>query len=68
MSDKAVVARLPECDIHAARGEPEVTARYDGKTTHGPWAHMCSDCFSAHGVGLGTGRGQELVVDKEGQT
>lgn len=30
----------------------------DGKTTDGPWAIMCKECFKVHGVGLGTGRGQ----------
>lgn len=30
----------------------------DGKTRGGPWANMCEQCFSKHGVGLGTGRGQ----------
>jgi hypothetical protein len=30
----------------------------DGKTTDGPWAIMCLECFKVHGVGLGTGRGQ----------
>jgi len=33
---------------------------YDGKTTQGPWATMCKSCFSANGVGLGTGKGQEF--------
>ena len=30
----------------------------DGKTKRGPWANMCEHCFNAHGVGLGTGKGQ----------
>lgn len=32
---------------------------YDGKTDMGPWAVMCDMCFHDHGVGLGTGMGQQ---------
>jgi len=32
----------------------------DGKTTLGPWANMCEDCYKGYGVGLGTGRGQRF--------
>jgi hypothetical protein len=31
----------------------------DGKTVHGPWALMCMDCYRDHGMGFGTGRGQQ---------
>jgi hypothetical protein len=62
MSTEVVVSALPDCDIcKAVRGE-QVAARYDGKTVHGPWAYMCEEHFDSHGVGLGTGRGQRLVV------
>jgi hypothetical protein len=37
-------------------------AQYDGKTTAGPWANMCDEHFAIHGIGLGTGLGQRLVV------
>lgn len=30
----------------------------DGRTHFGPWAVMCEDCASMHGVGLGLGKGQ----------
>ena len=33
----------------------------DGKTVRGPWGIMCLKCHGAHGVGLGTGRGQRYV-------
>jgi hypothetical protein len=42
-----------------------VPARYDGATVHGPWAYMCEEHFQSDGVGLGTGRGQLLVLPGE---
>jgi len=63
------VASLPKCDVHIAyrlAGAGTVLARYDGATTEGPWANMCQDCFNWKGVGLGTGRGQLLVLREEG--
>lgn len=66
MSDTAYVSKLPTCDIHELQlGETGVIAEYDGKTKQGPWANMCASCFEAHGVGLGTGRGQRLVVGEK---
>lgn len=53
---KVTVLALPDCDFCGD------TAHYDGKTKLGPWGHMCESCFHKHGVGLGLGRGQELVV------
>lgn len=50
------VGALPECDCC---GE---TAHYDAKTTAGPWAYLCAVCLDQHGVGLGVGCGQRLVV------
>jgi len=37
-------------------------AHYDGRTDRGPWAYMCESHFNSRGMGLGTGRGQELIV------
>jgi glutaredoxin len=50
------VVTLPGCDFcHAP-------ARYDTKTTQGPWAYACGACYERHGVGrLGLGLGQMLV-------
>ena len=31
----------------------------DGKTIFGPWAIMCENCHTTHGVGLGIGLGQK---------
>lgn len=53
---KVDVPELPDCDFCGD------VAHYDGKTKFGPWANMCLNCFRTHGVGLGLGQGQELVV------
>jgi glutaredoxin len=58
-STTTTVYHLPACDFC------NKTARYDGKTIHGPWANMCPDCFSVHGLGLGTGLGQQLILAKQ---
>ena len=59
MSTKVKVAVLPKCDIC----QNEI-AKYDAMTTRGPWAYQCESCFADYGVGLGLGKGQELVVAK----
>lgn len=59
MSTIAQVSVMPKCDICTA-----VEAKYDAMTTRGPWAYMCQGCFGDYGVGLGLGRGQELVLCK----
>ncbi len=56
MSDQVEVTELPKCDICGD------TAKYDGRTIHGPWANMCQTHFDVNGVGLGTGKGQRLVL------
>lgn len=62
-SEEVEVASLPTCDIHKfEKGQDGVEAKYDGKTVMGPWANMCEECFQQYGSGLGTGRGQRLVV------
>lgn len=53
---QVVVPELPKCDFC------EGIAIYDGKTKMGPWANMCPYHFKAHGIGLGLGRGQELIL------
>lgn len=60
-----VVDKLPHCDICEAKGHEGVSAHYDGKTFLGPWANMCAKHFKSYGVGLGLGRGQELVLEEE---
>lgn len=53
-----VLDERPCCDICHERA-----AAIDGATTHGPWAYMCVPCHEAHGVGLGLGRGQRLLIN-----
>ena len=61
MSTRAYVKSLPECDFCSVK-DVETDAQYDGRTVFGSWANMCIAHFGQYGTGLGTGRGQELVV------
>ena len=56
-----VVPEIRNCDM--CHQDPPVPAYADGKTTFGPWANMCKPCFEIHGVGLGLGMGQELLLE-----
>lgn len=38
----------------------------DGRTKMGPWANMCYKCYKQHGVGLGTGSGQQWELQTTG--
>lgn len=40
-------------------------AKYDGKTKTGPWAFMCNQHFKQYGLGLGLGKGQQLILKEE---
>ena len=59
--ERSYLAKLPRCDFCSAKAE------YDGKTRDGPWAYMCEAHFRLRGIGLGVGRGQRLVEDKNQQ-
>lgn len=64
--EAVIVPALPVCDlcIHIdgkTIGAASV-AEYDGKTVNGPWANMCTAHFTRYGLGLGTGRGQRLLL------
>lgn len=63
MSDHttAPVAVIPPCDFCKRLNilEPSTV---DGKTHVGLWAYMCEGDFQIHGVGLGLGKGQRLVL------
>ena len=59
MSTTTQVTALPPCDICTGQ-----TARYDAMTYTGQWGYMCHECFKEHGVGLGLGKGQELILCK----
>ena len=76
MTTTARVSKLPECDlcqmetvdrylIHGDSYHPPEEARYDGKTTSGPWGYMCERHFRTDGVGLGLGKGQRLITESE---
>lgn len=56
---ETVVKELPKCDFC------EQKARYNGKTKMKPWAYMCAVHFGEHGIGLGLGMGQKLVLKGE---
>ena len=58
MSTQVEVSSLPKCDFCLA------DAKYDAKTTLGPWANMCETHFRQFGMGLGTGKGQKLILKK----
>ncbi len=59
MGTRVRVIEYPKCDFC------ELSARYDGKTIYGPWANMCFHHFMNYGIGLGTGKGQRLVMEDE---
>jgi len=52
------------CDVC---GEKELDELYDAKTRFGPWGTLCPDCFEAHGLGVGQGRGQHYRMDFHGR-
>ena len=64
MGDTAYIFKAVDCDFCNMLGL-KVEANYDGKTVDGPWAYMCNEHFAARGIGLGTGRGQRLIVGEK---
>ncbi len=59
---EARVHQLPKCSFCDNK------ASYDFKTKHGPWGYGCESCYNEHkvpGSGLGTGKGQRLIVSDE---
>jgi uracil-DNA glycosylase len=65
MSREAYVSELPACDICKHEQDRITEAHYDGRTTTGQWANMCDVHFATRGIGLGTGRGQKLIVGEK---
>jgi hypothetical protein len=53
------VSKIPFCDFPHAR---TAFAAYEGATAGGPWAYMCVAHFRVHGIGIGLGKGQRLVL------
>jgi len=65
VSEQVTVDALPPCDFCPPSANRK--AVIDGKTKQGPWANMCALHFARHGVGLGTGLGQRLVLSEGGE-
>ena len=73
-NEYTIVDQLPLCDLHHAYdptngvainppNNEQVYARYDAQQRYDSrWAYMCEDHFTAVGVGLGTGKGQRLIL------
>lgn len=53
------VTTIPKCDFCRE------TAYADAKTTIGPWAYLCKRHLRTHGIGLGLGKGQQLIKEEE---
>lgn len=62
MSSQVKVDVLPDCDFCARENKKKI-AVYDAATVYGPWANMCRAHFAQYGIGLGTGRGQQLILN-----
>lgn len=57
----AEVPQIPDCDMCV----DGTRAEYDAKTSQGPWAYMCRNHYGQWGIGLGTGKGQRLILKEE---
>lgn len=64
MSDTVQMDHIPMCDLHKmdTRSPQLIEAVYDAKMLEGPWAYLCQSCYDLHGVGLGLGKGQRLIL------
>jgi hypothetical protein len=65
MGDTTYVMNYPSCDICKYEQSRTSEAHYDGRTTSGQWAYMCETHFASRGLGLGTGKGQRLIVGEK---
>lgn len=50
---------LPTCDHHSNK-----KASFEFKDKRGIWHYGCRRCFSKKGIGIGKGRGYQLIVEK----
>jgi hypothetical protein len=65
MGDTAYVLKYPDCDICKHEQDRITEAHYDGQTLTGQWGYMCEVHFASRGTGLGTGKGQRLIVGEK---
>jgi hypothetical protein len=65
---ETIVSEYPRCDFckNSELHNANVEAHYDAKTVMGPWANMCDKHFKFYGIGLGLGKGQKLILNKQG--
>jgi hypothetical protein len=63
--EEVTVKKLPDCDFCKREHRVSVPARFDARTTVGPWAYMCKTHMQQHGVGVGIGIGQRLWLPAE---
>jgi hypothetical protein len=61
---KTWLGEVKLCDICT---KPIAVGFVDGRTRMGPWACMCLMCHRSHGVGLGTGKGQQYQRNADGK-
>jgi hypothetical protein len=59
---EAAVDRIPNCDLCKSSHGLNRPAVYDAQTKMGLWAYLCEAHFRLVGIGLGTGKGQRLVL------
>jgi glutaredoxin len=57
--EKVEVLTIPRCDFCTE------AARYDARTSLGPWAYLCAAHYARYGIALGLGWGQELILKEE---
>ena len=61
MSEQVEVTKLPRCDFCGDKPVRRL-AKYDARTLGGQWGNMCQEHFDQYGIGLGTGKGQRLIL------
>ena len=55
-----VLGEIPNCDT--CNQDPPAKAYADARFRGTTWAYVCTTCFHDHGLTLGLGRGQELLL------
>ena len=67
----AYVTNLPDCDFASMDSDGDQrcqnTARYDFRTSGGPWANGCEEHYKMYRIHseLGLGKGQRLITERE---